>query len=69
MWITLILLQELRKVYREQYDELSRWLKYTPDVQPLKAVRANIKALKSKLRHKLADKVDLEEVYKFGGLS
>ena len=34
-----------------------------PDVSKILEVRKNVKALKSKFRHKLADKKDLEEVW------
>ena len=33
-----------------------------PDVSKILEVRKNLKAVKSKFRHKLADKKDLEEV-------
>ena len=41
---------------------IGQWLDAKPDTEPLKQVRQKIKTLKSKLRHKLADKQDAEEV-------
>ena len=38
------------------------WLGSKPDVRKVGEVRRKIKSLRSKLRHRLADKKDLEEV-------
>ena len=43
-------------------EQISPWLNSTPNTEELQAVRAKLKSLKSGLRHKLADKVDAEEV-------
>jgi len=43
-------------------QQLEEWLEMKPDLTTLVSVRKTIKSLKSKLRHKLADKQDLEEV-------
>ncbi len=56
-------LQQLSVEYKELTVCLEPWLTEHPDVTPLKNIRKTIKGLKSKLRHKLADKQDLEEVH------
>ena len=38
------------------------WLGSKPDVKKMGDIRRTIKSLRSKLRHRLADKKDLEEV-------
>lgn len=42
-------------------DQIAPWLDSTPSINELQSVRSKIKNMKSKLRHKLADKVDAEE--------
>lgn len=39
------------------------WLESKPDVKKIDDVRRTIKSLRSRLRHRLADKKDLEEVH------
>ena len=58
----LAMLSELSVTYRLLYNELGNHLNSVPDSKALTVHRKNIKVLKSKLRHKLADKVDIEEV-------
>ena len=41
---------------------MSQWLDAKPDVKKLSEKRKTIKSLRSRLRHRLADKKDLEEV-------
>ena len=38
------------------------WLEAKPDLKKVGEVRRKIKSLRSRLRHRLADKKDLEEV-------
>lgn len=45
-------------------EDIAPWLETKPSTEELQAVRLKLKNLKSKLRHKLADKVDAEEVCK-----
>ena len=52
----------LRADYSLLASQLVCWLEDKPNVVELQGVRKTIKSLKSKLRHKLADKQDLEEV-------
>ncbi|CAH1793847.1 unnamed protein product [Owenia fusiformis] len=54
-------LSRLNIEYKLMHQSLSRWLNDTPDMSDINTVRKTIKALKSKLRHKIADKSDLEE--------
>ncbi|KAH9502473.1 hypothetical protein Btru_068791 [Bulinus truncatus] len=42
-------------------NQITPWINRTPSTDELQAVRAKLKNLKSKLRHKLADKMDAEE--------
>ncbi|XP_059168680.1 serine/threonine-protein kinase 31-like isoform X2 [Physella acuta] len=42
-------------------EDIAPWLETKPCTEELQAVRLKLKNLKSKLRHKLADKVDAEE--------
>ncbi|XP_078660032.1 serine/threonine-protein kinase 31-like [Branchiostoma floridae x Branchiostoma belcheri] len=42
-------------------DDMTRWLSSQPDLEPLRQVKKEIRALKSEIRHKMADKQDLEE--------
>ncbi|KAI8521103.1 RNA catabolic process [Branchiostoma belcheri] len=42
-------------------DDMTRWLSSQPDLDPLRQVKKEIRALKSEIRHKMADKQDLEE--------
>ena len=57
---------DILKGYKEQYEDmkvkLGPWLKDRPDLQEVQTMRKNIRSCNSKLRHKLADKLDLEEV-------
>ena len=41
---------------------MSLWLETKPDLKKVGEVRRTIKSLRSRLRHRLADKKDLEEV-------
>lgn len=43
-------------------EQITPWLNATPTTTELQTVKSKLKALKSKLRHKLADKMDAEEV-------
>eukprot|EP00058_Branchiostoma_floridae_P010701 XP_002596189.1 hypothetical protein BRAFLDRAFT_118019 [Branchiostoma floridae] len=42
-------------------EDMSRWITNQPDLEPLRLVKKEIRALKSEIRHKMADKQDLEE--------
>ena len=42
--------------------DMSPWLEAKPDLKKVGEVRRTIKSLRSRLRHRLADKKDLEEV-------
>ncbi|XP_066303854.1 serine/threonine-protein kinase 31-like isoform X2 [Branchiostoma lanceolatum] len=42
-------------------EDMSRWITSQPDLEPLRLVKKEIRALKSEIRHKMADKQDLEE--------
>ena len=42
--------------------DMSPWLQAKPDLKKVGEVRRTIKGLRSRLRHRLADKKDLEEV-------
>ena len=42
--------------------DMSQWLEAKPDLKKVGEVRRTIKGLRSRLRHRLADKKDLEEV-------
>ena len=55
-------LEALRLEYLGLQMQLGHWLTECPSVADLKAGRQTIKALKSRLRHTLADKQDAEEV-------
>ena len=55
-------LEALRLEYLGLQMQLGHWLTDCPSVADLKAARQTIKALKSRLRHTLADKQDAEEV-------
>jgi len=56
-------LQSLSEHYQEQSASLVPWLDTRPDaIDKLRAVMSNIAALKSKLRHRIADCEDLQEV-------
>ena len=55
-------LETLRLEYLGLQMQLGHWLTDCPSVADLKAGRQTIKALKSRLRHTLADKQDAEEV-------
>ena len=59
-------LRELTAKYSSMQQMLSPWLTTKPDVEPIITIRKHIKTLKSKLRHKLADLQDLEEVKHLG---
>ncbi|XP_068724825.1 serine/threonine-protein kinase 31-like isoform X1 [Montipora capricornis] len=58
-------IQELRGNLEEKYRNLkidmAPWLWSKPDVKKISDVRKTIKSLRSRLRHRLADKKDLEE--------
>ncbi|XP_078366669.1 serine/threonine-protein kinase 31-like isoform X1 [Oculina patagonica] len=58
-------IQELRDnlmtKYRSLQADMSPWLEAKPDVKKMGEVRRAIKSLRSRLRHRLADKKDLEE--------
>ncbi|XP_076361570.1 serine/threonine-protein kinase 31-like isoform X2 [Tachypleus tridentatus] len=54
-------LAELKVQYSSLFQELSPWLHNKPDITEVMAIRKTIKGLKSKLRHKIADKNDVEE--------
>lgn len=43
------------------YLRVQPWLQEKPDLSEYQTIRKKIKSLKSRLRHKLADKQDLEE--------
>ena len=58
----IVQLETLRLEYLGLQMQLGHWLVEQPSVSELKAVRQTIKALKSRLRHTLADKQDAEEV-------
>ncbi|XP_038061882.1 serine/threonine-protein kinase 31-like isoform X2 [Patiria miniata] len=47
--------------YTAARNDFEKWLQDKPDVSCLQSIQKEIKTLKSKLRHKLADKDDLEE--------
>lgn len=55
-------IQQLTSDFTTEMADLGQWLEKKPDITQLVALRKSIKGLKSKLRHKVADKVDLEEV-------
>lgn len=42
--------------------EVEPWLKHKPETSTLLGIRKSIRSLKSKLRHKMADIEDIEEV-------
>ena len=42
--------------------DMTPWLGSKPDIKKVGEVRRKIKSLRSRLRHRLADKKDLEEV-------
>ena len=67
LYLTFLSWQSLRHSYEQTQSELAEWLDKKPNTDPLKQVRQNIKTLKSKLRHKLADKQDADEVSNRGG--
>ncbi|KAI8796750.1 serine/threonine-protein kinase 31 [Biomphalaria glabrata] len=57
-------LEHLTKVLNEFTSlkkQISPWINKTPSIAELQSVRTKLKSLKSKLRHKLADKMDAEE--------
>jgi len=59
----IVRLQSLSTRYQEQSNGLAPWLDVRPDtVDKLRAVVSSIAALKSKLRHRIADCQDLQEV-------
>jgi len=59
----IVQLQSLREQYEERSTSLTPWLDTRPDaVDKLRAVMSSIAALKSKLRHRVADCQDLQEV-------
>jgi len=59
----IIHLQSLSEQYQEQRTNLAPWLDVRPDtVDKLHAVMSSVAALKSKLRHRIADCQDLQEV-------
>ena len=41
---------------------MGSWLETKPDIKKVIEIKRNIKTLRSRLRHRLADKKDLEEV-------
>ncbi|KAL3877743.1 hypothetical protein ACJMK2_035406, partial [Sinanodonta woodiana] len=53
---------QLQKEFTQLQESIVPWLKDMPSLDKLQESRKVILALKSKLRHKLADKQDLEEV-------
>jgi hypothetical protein len=55
-------LAAMQDAYSTMKASLINWLDEKPDLVPLQTNRKNFKSLKSKLRHKLADKHDVEEV-------
>ncbi|XP_064621726.1 serine/threonine-protein kinase 31-like isoform X2 [Lineus longissimus] len=54
-------LAAMKHAYSVMKASLVEWLDAKPDLAPLQAIRKSFKSLKSKLRHKLADKHDVEE--------
>ena len=55
-------LRRLLSDYQGQCDAIQPWLDVTPDLSDVMDVRKRFRSLKSKLRHKLADLQDAEEV-------
>lgn len=47
--------------YKDLQADMVPWLNSKPDVKKMGEVRKSVKSLRSKLRHRLADKKDLEE--------
>ncbi|XP_071504566.1 serine/threonine-protein kinase 31-like [Diadema antillarum] len=58
---TLHSLMELCTQFAATAEQLNPWLNSRPDVSGLQAIKKEIKALRSQLRHKLADRHDIEE--------
>lgn len=56
------LLQTMQIECADTQTQLEKWLTTKPTVANLIDIRKIIKGLKSRLRHRLADKQDLEEV-------
>lgn len=55
-------LRQLKCHYDTLQQQLQPWLTNKPDLNELHSLRKTLRSLKSKLRHRLADKQDLEEV-------
>ena len=53
---------KLRARFLDECEELNQWLNKTPDIAELQATAKTIKALKSRLRYRLADLQDMQEV-------
>ena len=58
----IVYINQCQTEYGTIQTDLQSWLTAKPDVSNLLGIQKTIKGLKSKLRHKLADKEDLEEV-------
>ena len=59
---TLVSLVQLCEQFSCRADQLHPWLNNRPDVSSMQSLMKEIKTLRSKLRHKLADRRDMEEV-------
>lgn len=58
-------LSDSESSYRKTYGEITPWLNEEPDLQRILELRKETKKIRSKFRHKLADKSDLDEVSPF----
>eukprot|EP00794_Sanderia_malayensis_P016626 gene16626-18316_t len=52
---------ELIQYYETKMEKISHWINKVPDISKLKRARSTLKSLKSKFRHKQADRRDFEE--------
>ena len=55
-------LTDLYNHHEKLSKELEPWMNSKPDVSEMQTVQRDIKGLRSRLRHKLADKHDMDEV-------
>lgn len=58
-------LTQLKSEFKQLKEDIEPWLHVRPNLSELQDVRKQIRQLKSKLRHKMADIQDLEEVITF----
>ncbi|XP_064617698.1 serine/threonine-protein kinase 31-like isoform X2 [Liolophura sinensis] len=60
-WKIIESVKSLATEFTRQKAAIEEWLNEKPDLQDIRGVRKNLRSIKSKLRHLLADKEDIEE--------